>query len=109
MSNLDSVEKMGSYVSQVSGHRKWILNPDQEFTRGIVEGLATNAKTQGFPLCPCRDPSVDPDKNKDIICPCRYAQADIDQWGQCYCGLFLGPGKDPAQVSSIPERRPETP
>jgi ferredoxin-thioredoxin reductase catalytic chain len=35
-----------------------------------------------------------------------YAGADIAEHGQCYCGLFLSPGKDPKAVGSIPERRP---
>jgi len=49
------------------------------------------------------------DEDKDIICPCVYAKPDLEEYGQCYCGLYLtkelfASGK---QTGSIPERRPE--
>ncbi len=63
------------------------------------------AQKTGRPYCPCRDLDGTGDNNKDIICPCTYSAADIDEHGQCYCGLYLSAGKDVANVSSIPERR----
>jgi len=96
---------MEVYVRQVAAHRKWIVNPDSLFVQPIVAGLAQQASRLGKPYCPCRDADGG-ESDKDIVCPCAYAEADIQEWGQCYCGLFLGLGRDPKLVSSIPERRP---
>lgn len=104
MNKLSQPEEMARYVAQVARHRGWVVNPDPGFTAGIVEGLAAQNRRWGRPLCPCRD--VDGPEDRDIVCPCVYAQADLDEHGQCYCGLFLAPGKDPSGVTSIPERRP---
>lgn len=96
---------MARYTAQVARHRGWVVNPDTPFLLPILEGLATQNQRLGKPYCPCRD--VDGgESDRDVICPCAYAEADIAAYGQCYCGLFLAPAKDPATVSSIPERRP---
>lgn len=105
MTKLSDPAAVKAYVDRVAAHRGWVLNPDASFMAPILEGLAVQAKRLGKPYCPCRD--VDGgDADRDIVCPCAYAQADIEGFGQCYCGLFLSRTKDPRSVSSIPERRP---
>lgn len=105
MTKLSDPQALAAYVDQVAGHRGWIVNPDRDFVGPILEGLAARARQWGKPYCPCRDADGTP-ADRDIVCPCAYAQADIQEHGQCYCALFLVPGKDPRTVSSIPERRP---
>lgn len=96
---------MARYTEQVARHRGWVVNPDRALVGPIHEGLAVQHRRLGKPYCPCRD--VDGgDADRDIVCPCAYAEADIAAHGQCYCGLFLAPGKDPGSVGSIPESRP---
>lgn len=95
-----------AYAVQVAHHRGWVLNADDSFTGSVVAGLAAQAKRLGKPYCPCRDVDGAP-AEADLICPCAYAQADIDEFGQCFCGLYLAPAKNPRSVSSIPERRPQ--
>jgi ferredoxin-thioredoxin reductase catalytic subunit len=81
------------------------VNPDESMTRTLVDGLSRQSSRFGRPYCPCRD--VDGvEADRDVICPCVYAAADIGEHGQCYCALFLSPLKDPRTVQSIPERRP---
>ncbi len=93
------------YAQQVARHRGWVVNPDESMTATLVEGLARQSSRFGRPYCPCRD--VDGvEADRDVICPCVYAAADINEHGQCYCALFLSPLKDPKAVQSIPERRP---
>jgi len=105
LTKLTDPEAVAGYVRQVAAHRGWVVNPDVPFVQPILAGLATQASRLGKPYCPCRD--VDGgETDKDIVCPCAYADADITAYGQCYCGLFLAPGKDGATVVSIPERRP---
>lgn len=86
----------------------YILNPDAGFTRELVRGLLINIKRYGYPACPCRLPSGRREDDLDIICPCDYRDADLNEYGTCYCGLYVSrevaEGKLP--LKAIPERRP---
>jgi len=104
--DLSEPEGAQDYAQRVALHRGWVVNSDSELTQPILEGLSSQARRYGRPFCPCRD-IEEGQNNQDIVCPCRYAAEDISQYGQCYCGLFLSPTKDPKTVDSIPERRPD--
>ncbi|UCF69687.1 MAG: ferredoxin:glutaredoxin reductase [candidate division WOR-3 bacterium] len=84
------------------------LNPDVEFTMDLVEGLVTNEKRYGYPSCPCRLASGKKKGDLDIICPCDYRDADLNDHDTCYCGLYVSKrvveGKK--EIGKIPERRP---
>ncbi|MCP8318901.1 MAG: hypothetical protein L6N95_03635, partial [Candidatus Methylarchaceae archaeon HK01B] len=43
----------------------------------------------------------------DIICPCDYRDADLNQFGACFCALYVSGDvvKGKKKVGSIPERR----
>jgi ferredoxin-thioredoxin reductase catalytic chain len=95
------------FVEAVANHRSWALNPDKAFLGDLADGLARNYNAYGYYLCPCRDGDGDRELDKDIICPCEYAVPDQDEYGHCFCGLFLTrefakSGKTPRP---IPERR----
>jgi ferredoxin-thioredoxin reductase catalytic subunit len=85
------------------------LNPDVEFTRGLVEGLLLNKKRYGYWVCPCRLGSGDKIEDLDIICPCDYRDSDLNEYGTCYCSLYVSEGikEKKKELESIPERRPE--
>jgi ferredoxin-thioredoxin reductase catalytic subunit len=86
----------------------YFLNPDVEFTKNLVRGLLKNEQRYGYRACPCRLASGKKDEDLDIICPCDYRDPDLDNFGACYCALYVneaiaGGKKQPAPV---PERRP---
>jgi ferredoxin-thioredoxin reductase catalytic chain len=87
------------------------LNPDREFTRDLVEGLLVNERRYGYWNCPCRLSKGDKAKDLDIICPCDYRDADVGEFGNCYCALYVSDevARGAAKTRSIPERRPKTP
>lgn len=84
------------------------LNPDREFAWELVKGLLINEQRYGYWSCPCRLATGDKQKDLDIICPCDYRDADLLEWGSCYCALYVSDeivqGEQEAQP--IPERRP---
>ncbi len=99
------------FVTAVCKHRSWHRNPDSDFTQLIVNGLSTNYNRFGFFQCPCRDGDGDRKADSDIVCPCAYAQADIDEHGQCFCCLFVSESRlEELRIGDspkdIPERRP---
>jgi ferredoxin-thioredoxin reductase catalytic subunit len=86
----------------------YLLNPDEEFTLGIVESLIVNEKRYGYPLCPCRLSSGSRAADLDIICPCDYRDEDLAEYGRCYCALYVSRDATPNQLNGpIPERRPK--
>gem|GEM_PF-32822 len=84
------------------------LNPDVSFTKDLVRSLLINEKRYGYRACPCRLASGVKEDDLDIICPCDYRDADVVEYGSCYCALYVSTeifeGKKVA--GSIPERRP---
>ena len=84
------------------------LNPDREFTRGLVRGLLAHRERYGYISCPCRLASGNREADLDIICPCDYRDPDLAEYGACYCALYVS-----AEVAAgarvpdpVPERRP---
>jgi len=86
----------------------YYLNPDQSFLVDLLEGLKRNEERYGYPSCPCRLASGNFDFDRDIICPCDYRDPDVEEYGACYCALYVRKdvfeGKAP--VVPVPERRP---
>lgn len=91
--------------AEVGGYH---LNPDVEFTKDLVEGLLVNEKRYGYWACPCRLATGVKFEDMDIICPCDYRDADILEYGSCYCALYVSTPalKGEKSIQSIPERRP---
>lgn len=91
--------------AEASGYH---LNPDIEFTKELLHGLLVNERRYGDQACPCRLASGKKGDDLDIICPCDYRDADIDDYGACYCGLYVSQAilAGRQKVQAIPERRP---
>ncbi len=83
------------------------LNPDIAFTKDLVRGLLVNEKRYGYQNCPCRLASGNQQADLDIICPCDYRDPDLDDYGCCYCALYVTGAvlRDEKKVGSIPDRR----
>lgn len=82
--------------------------PEETLLDDLLEGLVKNEERYGYPSCPCRVASGIKDYDADIICPCEYKDADVDEFGACYCGLYVSKEvhEEPSKLQSIPERRP---
>ena len=87
------------------------LNPGDDIRLGVIEGLSRNEERLGYWRCPCRFSKGDRVEDQDIICPCAYRDADLAEYGRCYCALYVtqayidrGLPPDP-----VPERRPPPP
>ena len=85
----------------------YILNADNSFTLALIEGLIVNEKRYGYQACPCRLASGTKNEDLDIICPCDYRDQDINEFGACYCALYVNRAiADRKQkLHPVPERR----
>lgn len=93
----DQVEKSGYH-----------LNPEVEFTKDLVRGLLENEIRYGYWCCPCRLSASNLEEDLDIVCPCYYRDPDLNDYGACYCALYVSDEviRGEREVESIPERRP---
>ena len=102
---IDEVYNKLNKEAEAAGYH---LNPDTVMTRELLNGYLVNQKRFGYPSCPCRLASGKKEEDLDIICPCDYRDPDLEDYGACYCSLYVSKevkeGK--AAAESIPERRP---
>ena len=84
------------------------VNPDETFGKDLVRGLLENEGRYGYRSCPCRLASGIRSQDLDIICPCDYRDADLEEFGVCYCALYVSPevGRGDKPAVSIPDHRP---
>jgi len=103
----ETIDKEHQRLKREAEEGGYFLNPDIEFTKGLVEGLLTNTERYGYPACPCRLAEGEKEADLDIICPCDYRDPDISEFGTCYCALYVSAEvvDGSAEFHSIPERR----
>jgi ferredoxin-thioredoxin reductase catalytic subunit len=101
------VDKLLARLDREARQGGYNLNPDADFVRGLVKGLLINENRYGYRACPCRLASGVKSDDLDLICPCDYRDADVTEFGACYCALYVSKavlsGKQ--ELSSIPDRR----
>lgn len=104
----DDIKRLYERLREEAEAGGYHLNPDEAMTRELVKGLLVNEKRYGYPSCPCRLAAGNKNEDLDIICPCDYRDPDLNDYGACYCALYVSrdviDGKN--KVGSIPERRP---
>lgn len=109
MTRPQNVDEYFEVLKEFAARRGLLFNPEDAIVRPLVEGLWANKQRYGYPSCPCRLAWENLEQDRDIICPCAYAEPDIQEFGQCYCGLYVhrevADGRR-APLSPVPERRP---
>lgn len=107
-SNAAEIDALHARLDREAKAGGYNLNPDTDFTKSLVQGLITNERRYGYQACPCRLASGEKQADLDIICPCDYRDADLGDFGACYCALYVSDDvlRGAKRVGSIPERRP---
>jgi ferredoxin-thioredoxin reductase catalytic subunit len=86
----------------------YYFNKDMDMTMALLESLLENKERYGYMACPCRLASGDYELDRDIICPCVYRVPDVEEYGACYCGLYVSKQWNDGvkEHETVPERRP---
>jgi len=100
--------KLYQELKKLADEDGYTLQPDQEILEDLLIGLVENEKRYGYRSCPCRLASGILAEDMDIICPCDYRAPDLDEYGCCYCTLYVNEGwiSSKKPHDPIPERRP---
>ncbi len=84
------------------------FNKDTGQTMLLLEGLLVNKARYGYMNCPCRLASGNLEADRDICCPCEYRDPDVEEFGSCYCSLYVSKEWNEEKIPHeyVPERRP---
>ena len=101
-------EELMETLRRIQEPKGYFFNKNRSLVLELMEGLLINKERYGYMCCPCRLASGDRDKDKDIICPCVYREPDVDEFGSCYCGLYVSRAWNEGRLPEtyVPERRP---
>jgi ferredoxin-thioredoxin reductase catalytic chain len=105
---MNEVEKLYEMLRKAQEPKGYYFNRDTQRVFELLEGLLVNKKRYGYMSCPCRLASGDREKDKDIICPCAYRAPDVEEYGSCYCNLYVSKIWNEEKIPHVyvPERRP---
>jgi ferredoxin-thioredoxin reductase catalytic subunit len=86
----------------------YYFNTDKARVFDLLQALNINKDRYGYMACPCRLAAGDKENDKDIICPCVYREPDVEEYGSCYCNLYVSTEWNDKKIPHryVPERRP---
>lgn len=105
MMDVNTLYEILKKSQESKGH---FFNKDLDTTFELLKGLLINKERYGYMACPCRLASGEREADKDIICPCVYRAPDVEEYGSCYCNLYVSEEWNEGTVPHefVPERRP---
>jgi len=94
-------------LKQAQEPKGYYFNEDRDRVFELLEALINNKERHGYMACPCRLASGDRELDRDIICPCVYRKPDVEEYGSCYCNLYVSKEWNDGEIPHeyIPERR----
>ena len=103
-----NVDQLYDILQKAQEPKGYFFNKDRESVDDLLGRLLINKERYGYMSCPCRLASGDRDKDKDIFCPCVYREPDVQEYGSCYCALYVSKewNDGPIEHKYVPERRP---
>ena len=105
---MNQVEELYERLKKVQEPKGYYFNKDKDRVFELLEGLLINRKRYGYMSCPCRLASGYREQDRDILCPCEYRTPDVEEFGSCYCNLYVSRAWNDEEIPHVhvPERRP---
>ncbi len=102
------VEKLYKMLKKTQEPQGYEFSTDKERVSELLAALIVNKDRYGYMACPCRLASGNKENDRDIICPCIYRKPDVEEYGSCYCNLYVSKEWNQNKISHeyVPERRP---
>jgi len=103
-----NIEQLYDALKKSQEKQGAFFNKDRDLVFELLESLQLNKERYGYMACPCRLACGDREHDKDIICPCDYRKPDMEEFGACYCGLYVSEKVNNLEIvpEHVPERRP---
>ena len=106
--SLDEARLLRDRLAALQESKGYFFNADEELALELLQQLLVTKARNGHMTCPCRLASGIYEKDRDIICPCEYREADVREFGTCYCRLYASKEWNAGNLPRVPvpERRP---
>lgn len=103
-----NTEQLRGLLQKSQEPKGYFFNRDTEKTLFLLNALLMNKDRYGYMACPCRLAQEDREADRDILCPCDYREKDVQEYGSCYCGLYVSKDWNDGKMAHhhVPERRP---
>lgn len=83
-----SAKKQQAWLEKYAKQKNYALNPSWMMLTNLKSNLCEMEETFGKRYCPCFEPSADEELNKKMMCPCKFIDDEIAEYGTCHCALF---------------------
>ena len=105
---MTEVEKLFEMLKKLQEPKGYFFNKDKEIVVDLLDSLLVNKGRYSYMSCPCRLATGVYEQDRDIICPCDYRKPDVEEYGSCYCNLYVSMAWNEEKVPHVyvPERRP---
>lgn len=105
---MSEIETLYELLKKAQEPKGYYFNKDRERVNDLLSSLLLNKGRYGYMACPCRLASGDRQSDADIICPCVYRAPDVQEFGSCYCNLYVSRDWNEGSIPQVyvPERRP---
>jgi len=105
---MKDIELLYNSLRKIQEPKGYFFNRDQQLAMDLLAALYANRRRYGYMSCPCRLAAGDREADRDNFCPCAYREADVAEYGSCYCGLYVSRAwnNDAMAHEYVPERRP---
>jgi ferredoxin-thioredoxin reductase catalytic chain len=104
---MNEAEKLYETLKRIQEPKGYFFNKDSKRVFELLDALLVNKKRYGYMSCPCRLSSGDRKTDQDILCPCVYREADVKEYGSCYCNLYVSREWNEEKIPHkyVPEKR----
>jgi len=80
--------KQTKWINRYAKKQNYVVNPNKMILTNLKIWLSEMEGIYEKRLCPCFDPSGGEKNDKAMICPCKYIDEEIEEYGTCHCALF---------------------
>lgn len=102
-------EQLYDTLKPLQEKRGYQFNKDKQMALDLLEQLLVTKGEYGYMVCPCRLANGTYEADRDILCPCAYREADVREYGACFCGLYVSAEWNAGAIPDttyVPDRRP---
>ena len=101
-------EQLYENLKKIQEAKGYYFSNDRDRVLELLDALLKNKERYGYMACPCRLAAGDREQDRDIICPCIYREPDVEEFGSCYCNLYVSKAWNDETIPHdyVPERRP---
>ena len=85
------VKKQDIWIRKFAKKKNYALNPSWMMHANLEVWVSEMEETFGKRYCPCFEPSGDAKLDNQMLCPCKFLDSEIEEYGTCHCTLFGSP------------------